>query len=71
MSYTRGAKSQAALFEVQLFGDELSPRLGLEELEISRRCYLEVQGSLLIRVSSMKSLECNLQELTMGNTILT
>lgn len=71
MSYTRGAKSQAALFEVQLFGDELSPRLGLEELETSRRWYLEVQGSLLIRVSSMKSLECNLQELTMGNTILT
>lgn len=71
MSYTRGAKSQAALFEVQLFGDELSPRLGLEELETSSRWYLEVQGSLLVRVSSMKSLECNLQELTMGNTILT
>lgn len=60
MSYTRGAKSQAALFKVQLFGDELSLRLGIEELEAFRKLYLEIQGSLLIHVMIQVIHETNL-----------
>lgn len=42
MSATRGTISQAALFKMHLFGDELSPRLSVEKLETSRRWYLEI-----------------------------